>query len=82
VDVRVAEARNDHASAQIDHLRRGERRLVDADAARDPVPGHRERPLRRDGRLQRADEATLEDHGFDTKIPATIGRIRGGVSSK
>ena len=41
--------------AEVDHVGRGERRLVDADAARDPLARDRERPLRRDLRVERAD---------------------------
>ena len=50
------------APAEVDDVRRGERGLVDADAARDPLARDRERALRRDLRVERPDEAVLEDH--------------------
>ena len=50
VDVGVAEPRDDAAPAEIDALRRRQRRLVRADASRDPVTCDRER--------RRASEAT------------------------
>ena len=37
MDVRVGEPGHDDAAAEIDHLGRGERGLVDADAAGDPL---------------------------------------------
>jgi hypothetical protein len=43
VDVRVGEPRQHAASAEIDGLGARKRRLVDADAAGDPVAGDRER---------------------------------------
>ena len=53
---------SDDTAAQVDHLRRGERRLVHADTARDPLARDRERALRRHLRVERPDEAVLEDH--------------------
>jgi hypothetical protein len=43
VDVRVREARQDAAPAEVDALGARERRLVGADTARDPVAGDRQR---------------------------------------
>ena len=62
VHVRVCEARHDDAPAEVDDLGGCERRLVHADAARDPPAGDRERPLGRHRRLHRPDHAVLEDH--------------------
>ena len=62
VHVRVGEAGHDDAAAEVDDLRRGERRLVHADAARDALARDRERALRRHLRVERADEAVREDH--------------------
>ena len=73
VHVRVGEPGNDDAAAQVDHLRRGERRLVHADAAGDPVAGDRERALRRHRRVERADEAVLEDHSRNLRRGGTGG---------
>ncbi len=42
---------------------RGELALVRADAARDPLPRNRERARRREGGVERPDDAVLEDHG-------------------
>ncbi len=62
VHVRVGEARNDAAAAEVDRLRTREHRLVDADASRDPVAGDGERGRERQRRVERADDAVLEDH--------------------
>jgi len=43
VDVRVGEAGHDAAAAEVDHLRRGERGLVRADAPCDALARDRER---------------------------------------
>ena len=61
--MRVGEAGEDAAAAEIDDLRRCERGLVRADAAGDPVAGDRERPRDGQRRVERADDAVLEDHG-------------------
>ena len=63
VHVRVGEAGDDAAAAEIHDLRRCERRLVSADAAGDPVAGDRERPRDGQRRVEGADDAVLEDHG-------------------
>ena len=68
--MRVVQPRDDDAAAEVDDVRRGERRLVDADAARDPPAGDRERPLRRDLRVERPDQAVLEDHAGNLDRPA------------
>ena len=62
VDVRVREARKDAAAAEIDDLRRRERRLVRADAAGDAVARDRERPRDRQRGVERPDDSVLEDH--------------------
>ena len=46
--MRVGEAREDAASAEIDDVGRRQRALVGADAARDAVAGDRERPRERE----------------------------------
>jgi hypothetical protein len=66
VDVGVVEAGQDAAAAEVDDVGRGERRLVDADAARDPVAGDRERAPCRQGRVHRPDDAVLENHSGET----------------
>ena len=76
VDVRVGEPGHDGAPAEVDRLGRGERRLVDADAAGDPPARDRERALRRQRRVERADEAVLEDHGPECRDPACRTRLR------
>ena len=58
----VAEAGDDAAPAQVDSLRLRQRRLVRPDATGDQVAGDRERAHDRKGRLERADDAVLEDH--------------------
>ena len=63
VDVRVGEAGDDDATAEVEDLGRRERRFVDADAACDAVACDRERALGRHLRVERADEAVFEDHG-------------------
>src|SRR5262249_27083997 len=65
VHVGVVQAGEDDAAAQVDDVGRGERGLVHSDAARDPLACDRERPLRRQLRVHRADEAVLEDHATD-----------------
>ena len=67
VHVRVAEAGENAAAAEVDTVRAGKRSLVRADAARDPVAGDRERPRDRQSRVHRPDDAVLEDHPRDCK---------------
>jgi hypothetical protein len=62
VDVRVGEAGQHAPAAEVDDLRGGERSLVHADAARDPVSGDRERACLRKRRVERPDDAVLQDH--------------------
>ena len=62
VHVRVREAREDAAAAEVHDLRRRERRLVSADAAGDPVACDRERPRDRQRGVECPDDAVLEDH--------------------
>jgi hypothetical protein len=62
VDVRVGEAREDAATAEIDAVRACERGLVCADPARDELAGDRERACLRQRVVERADDAVLEDH--------------------
>ena len=64
VNVRVGEAGHDDTAAEVEHVGRRERRLVHADAARDELARDRERPLGRNLRVERADEAVREDHRF------------------
>jgi catechol 2,3-dioxygenase-like lactoylglutathione lyase family enzyme len=76
VDVRVDEAGDDDAPAEVDGLRRGKRRLVHADAAGDAIARERERSLRRHRRLHRPDQSALEDHvgkNLDVFDHVTIG---------
>jgi hypothetical protein len=63
VDVGVCEARQDAPPAQVDHVGRGERRLVRPDASGDAVAGDRERGRDRQAGVERADGSVLEDHG-------------------
>ena len=62
VDVRVVEARDDAAAAEVDGLGARERGLVRADPACDPVARDRERSSDGKRRLERADDPVLEDH--------------------
>ncbi len=62
MDVRVGEAREDAASAEIDSLRARQSGLVRADPAGDPVAGDRERCRLGQGRVERADDAVVQDH--------------------
>src|SRR5947207_12131305 len=66
MDMRVVEAGEDAAAAQIDDVGRRKCRLVHADAAGDPLAGERERTRNRHRRLERADDAVFEDHGATT----------------
>jgi hypothetical protein len=62
VDVRVGEAGEDAAPAEVDALGARERRLVRPDAAGDPVAGDRKRAGDWQRRIHRPDDAVLEDH--------------------
>src|SRR6266852_4704819 len=63
VDVRVGEAGEDAAAAEVDRLGACERGLVHADPARDAVAGDCQRARDRQGRVERANDAVVEDHG-------------------
>ena len=63
VDMRIREARDDAASAEIDAVGARQRHLVRSDPARDPVACDRERGRSRERRLQRPHDASLENHG-------------------
>jgi hypothetical protein len=62
VDVRVREPGNDAAPAEVDDLRRRQRRLVRPDPARDAVACDRESARQRQSRVQRADRPVFQDH--------------------
>ncbi len=62
VDVRVRQSGHDRVPTQVDDVRRGERRLVHADASRHHVPGDRERTRGRDLRVERPHEPVFETH--------------------
>jgi hypothetical protein len=66
VHVRVGEAGEDAAAAQVDDLWARKRRLVGTDAARDPVARDREGSRERERRVHRAHDAVLEDHVGDS----------------
>jgi hypothetical protein len=73
VDVRVVESGQHAAAVEVDALRRGERGLVHADSAGDPVARDRERPRRRQRRLERPDDPVFEDHGLErNRSPGTV----------
>jgi hypothetical protein len=80
VDVRVRESRQDAAAAEVDPVRAGEGGLVRADPAGDALPRDREGRRLRERRVERADDAVLEDHGariVSLTPPATAGRSPG-----
>ena len=86
VDVRVREPREDAAAAEVDPVGARKRRLVGADSAGDPLPGDREGRRLRERRIERADDAVLEDHearivagavSSSRTPPATAGRSPG-----
>jgi hypothetical protein len=80
MDVRVVESRDDDSAAEVDCLRRGEGRLVDADAARDPVARNRERALGCHLLIKRANEPVFEDHGENLEMfGRSSGRSRGSL---
>jgi len=62
VDVRLGEPREDAAAAEVDDLGRGQRRLVRADPARNPVAGDRERTRGRERGIEGANDPVLENH--------------------
>ncbi len=61
MDVRVAEAGEDAASAQVDAVGAGQRGLVGADPAGDAVASDRQGTGQRERRLHRPDDAVLQD---------------------
>ena len=71
MDVRVGEAGQDAAPAEVDDLGRGEGRLVRPDPAGDPAARHGERPRDRQRGIERANDAVLEDHGADSRLGAS-----------
>ena len=62
VDVRVGEPGEDAAPAEIDDLGAGKDGLVRADPSCDVRAGDRKRTRGRQGRIQRADDAVVQDH--------------------
>ena len=62
VDVRVGEAGQHAAAAEVDRLGARQRRLVHPDAARDPVACDPERGHGRQRRVERANRPVAEDH--------------------
>ena len=66
VDVRVGERRQHAAAGEVDPLGRRQRPLVGADAAGDERPRDRERTAGRQRRVERADDAVVEDHAGST----------------
>jgi hypothetical protein len=68
VDVGVREAGEHHAAAEVDHLGRGERRLVHADATGDEVARDRQRALRRHLGIESPDQSALKDHGRKSRV--------------
>ena len=66
--VRVVEARHDTASAEVDALRAGQCRLVRADASRDAFARDRQGPRGRHGRVERVDDAVVQDHSRNCKL--------------
>src|SRR6185312_7245209 len=58
----VGEARKDAAPAQVDSLRARKGGLVRADGPGNELSGDRQRPRSGEGRVQRANDALLEDH--------------------
>ena len=66
VHVRVGEAGQDAAAAEIDDVRARQRRLVGADPAGDGLARNGERALSRQAGVHCADGAVLEDHGSDS----------------
>ena len=74
--VRVVEARHDTTPAEVDPLRAGQCRLVRADASRDALARDRQRPRGRHGRVERVDDAVVQDHSRDCRFPAPWVRRR------
>jgi hypothetical protein len=58
----IGEAGDDAAPAEVDDVRRRERRLVRRDSARDAVARDRQRPNGRQRAIERPDDPVLEDH--------------------
>ena len=63
VDVRVREAGDDAAAAEIDHLGRGKGLFVDTDPAGDSLPRDRKCTCNRKRCVHGADDPVIEDHG-------------------
>ncbi len=66
MDVGIGEAGQNTAAAEVDDVRRCERRLVCPDAAGNAVAGDGERALDRDARIHRPDDPILQDHWRDS----------------
>ncbi len=75
VHVRVGEAGQHAAAAEIDGFRRRERGLVRADSAGDPVARDRECARGRQRVIERADDAVFEDHGGGESNRADVPRL-------
>jgi hypothetical protein len=78
VDVCVVEPRQHAAAAEVDDVRRGEGGLVDAHAAGETSAGDGKRTRHRHRRLERPDDAVLEDHGatVDGRCRVIMGSSR------
>ena len=68
MDVGVVEPRQHDAAPEVDDLGRGERRLVDADAACDQVARDGERPLSRNLGIEGPDQSALKDHAGKSRV--------------
>ena len=79
VDVRVGEAGQDAATAEVDRLRARQRGLVHPDAAGDPLARDPERGDGRQRRVERADRPVAEDHGAE---PSPAGPRQAGFEPR
>ena len=77
--VRVVEPRQHDPAAQVDDLRRGERRLVHADTARDQVARDGERSLGRDLGIEGPDQSALKDHSRKSRVAGPEVLQGGGL---
>ena len=77
--MRVGEAGQHAASAEVDRLGARQRGLVHADAARDPLARDPERRDGRQRRVERADRPVAEDHGAEPSLGSRAVRpLRAG----
>src|SRR5689334_19466103 len=74
MDVGIGEAGDDDTTAEVDDLGRRERGLVNPDPAGDAVAREGERPLGWNLRVERPDEAVLEDHAAQCSTLPRHGR--------